>query len=213
MPLTAFRPSRDAAGRPECRPYFNFGPASRVANLKACAGSTRSLWFAAAQEKRAGAPIRSAGPICSGGGIRTRDLRVMRTSYSFRCRRMPFVVWTFSSPSAEPLGACRQVSTPSPESGLGSGLPVKASPNLTGDHAQVSSRAARGLRISCTACKEHATPIEPDELPAAPPRDVGPAIIRTRAITCNEPLVAAWRSAAAPLALSLRTTGARINRH
>ena len=162
-------------------------PACRGRQFEGLTGCARALGFAA--KKRAGAPYRSAGPICSGGGIRTRDLRVMRTSYSFRCRQVPFVVWTFSSPSAEPLGACRQVSTPSPESGLGSGLPVKASPNLTGDHAQVSSRAARGLRISCTACKEHATPIEPDELPAAPPRDVGPAIIRTHALTCNEPLV------------------------
>ncbi|MCY4206287.1 MAG: hypothetical protein OXE92_11250 [Bacteroidetes bacterium] len=58
--------------------------------------------------------MRNAGPESSGGGIRTPDLRVMHTNYDFHRRPSgPFVVWTFSSPSAEPLGACHQVSTPS----------------------------------------------------------------------------------------------------
>ncbi len=67
------------------------------------------------------------------------------------------------------------------ESRLGSGLPVKASPNLTGDHARVSLCAAHAH----ASLKEHTTPIEPDELPAAPPRVVRCIMIRTGEVQCN----------------------------
>jgi hypothetical protein len=85
--------------------------------------------------------------VRAGGLEPPQALRPYGFSYhfGFRRRHLAFVVWTIPSPWHEAVGAARLVSTPSPWRGLGSGLPVKVSPNLSSSAPGVSPRALKGL--------------------------------------------------------------------
>jgi len=78
----------------------------------------------------------------------------MRTTTAFAARTFRFVVWTFSSPSAWPLGCLPSSlytfssTVADTEAWLGITSPP-ASPTLTGVHVQVSLRAAHGKILIC----------------------------------------------------------------
>jgi len=93
--------------------------------------------------KKADTPKRMSASLVAGAGFEpaTFGLCLPLRLSPLILRIGSFVVWTFSSPSAEPLGACRQVSTPSQLRAWLGITTQQASPNLTEIHAPVSIRA------------------------------------------------------------------------